>query len=458
MDIFSRELIYLKTKKNNLLKMNIYFTKTQKKMNPEIIEWNDMIGMSNSLLDLNLTYQYSKGYLEFEKIPIKNIFHKVKFYIAKNIIAKFTWEDFIPIYVEKVILDNISLIEFPPKENFYMLQILEIKNSNVKYFPWKNIPNYLKSLNLSYNKLAGKINLSNTKQLRFIDLSHNSIESIDLPYDAHTVNLSYNKIKLIDFYNPLMYADFSWNCLVEFTGSKWLEKCNISHNSIKQFNISSSQKIYDINCSYNLIEDTVDFKNNKFLSKINFSNNKISNVEGLESLSSLEFCDFSFNLIETMIIPFISKISVNNNPLQYFEFINRPKTTGFSFTDFINGESSSNPIVGMVSNFLQDKLKMNRIDENNNNNLKNKNEIEKFYLDLSNLEIQEFPVDYNYNQGIIHIYFYNNDFIEIPYHPNFHIHLGRRQYYNWLNDCKDNLYSIKLNQLEMQKFLIIDSE
>lgn len=440
--------------------MNIYFTKIQKRMEVEKIDWNDIIGMSNFELNVNSIYQYNKGYLETDKIPVEKIRKRLQFFFYRNK-NKFEWPKLVPVFVDHVKLENVGNISFPPWTHFQYIQFLEITNCNIKYFPWKNIPIFLRKLNLSNNKLVGHINLSACKQLRFIYLSHNFIESIDLPYDANTVDLSFNKIKYIDFYNPLMFANFSWNCLTEFTGSKWLEKVNLSHNSIRICSFQNSLKINNINCSFNMIENVIDVSKNIHVTKLNLSNNKITGVDGIENLVSLEFCDLSNNLIETFIIPIITKCALNDNPLQYFEFVNCIKSSGFSFTDFVNGENMNNPILNLMSNFLQDKLKMNRVDQSSGvSSSKKKTQNEKYYIDLSNTNIQEFPEDYNYIQGEIHIFFYNNCNIEIPYHPNVHIHLTRKQFYNWKNVRVDENINtnVKLNQLEIQKFYIIDKE
>lgn len=442
--------------------MNYYFKTYQNRQN---IDWEELIGISNFDVSYKEFYNYSKLYIEnVQPSDIKNV--SLQFYKRKND-SEINWDKEIPKRIRRIHIESVAFVSIN-NPIFMGLESLYIINCNINIFPWRSIPVTLRHINLSKNNLCGHISLSHTKNLRFIYLSENYIESLDLPYDCNTADVSYNKCKFIEFYNPLMFANFSWNNLSDFKGSKWMERCNLSHNSLKNVDFSQSNKIGDINLSFNNLTNTLNFGNCKLLKKINISHNKVKNVDGIEFLGELESFDASHNDIETFIVPIIRRVNIQNNPLQYFEWLVEPVSDGkggFNFTDFLNGDNpNSNPLLNMASNFLQDKLKMNKIDEMYGSKLPNMHRdkrIEKKYIDLSSTNIQEFPetsIIQKSNQINVelHILFYKNDFIEFPYHPKCHIHVGRMQMHNW-KKISTHLET-KLNQLENQEFFIIDSE
>lgn len=443
--------------------MNCYFKKFQSR---ESINWDDIVGISNFDLHYRELYSFTKIYLD--SLDPENIkFKKLLFYKRKNV-EYVDWQKEIPLHVRRLHLENIESINFRCP-SFIGLESLHIINCNLKNFPWRWIPVTLRHLNLSKNQLCGHVSLASTKNLRFINLSENRIESVDLPYDCNTADISYNKCKHIDFYNPLMFANFSWNCLTDFKASKWMERCNLSHNNLESVDFSVSLKISDINLSFNTLVHPINFEKCKLLKKLVLSHNRLPTVDGLEYLSELEFIDLSSNQIETFVIPFIRKVNLQNNPLQYFEWLVEPlskSTSGFSLTEFLNGESqSSNPILNMASGFLQEKLKMNKVDEmyvdGKCSARHAQSKPEKICVNLSKTNIQEFPetmIIQNSNRvnRELHIFFYDNEYVMIPYHPMCHVHIGRMQMHNWKKSNPG--MQIKFLQLENQDFYVVDSE
>jgi uncharacterized protein YjbI with pentapeptide repeats len=422
----------------------------------------NIIGFSNYDINIKETLNFHKKYMKKNIISdlIKNnlINYTVRFFHARNI-HMIDWQNDIPIFLKKVELEKINIISFPKKEYFDYMETCVIKNCNLIYFPWKHIPNRLRTLTLSFNNFKGHINLSNTC-IRFLDLSYNNIEFLDLPYDCNTVNVSHNNIKQLDFSNPMMFANFSFNCIEEFTGSKWLEKCNLSHNKISKVNFHNSSKLQEIDLSFNYLEgeSSVNFEKCKLLTKINLSNNQLTWVEGIQELKQLDFLDVSHNKIETMIIPIIKKSCFNNNPLQYFEwnYMLNDDSNGFSFTNLLNSNSGNqNPMIQYMTNYVQKTLKMDKIDElykEKENNIK----ISKKFVDLSNTNIQEFPNIENIDSKVIlNINFYNNDYIEIPFHPRVKVHVSENQINKWESTLEAETKK-KINLLKNQQFYITE--
>lgn len=422
----------------------------------------NIIGFSNYDINIKETLDFHKKYVKKNIINnlIQNnlINYTIRFFQARNI-HMIDWQNDIPTFLRKVQLEKINIITFPKKEYFDYMETCIIKNCNLVYFPWKHIPNRLRTLNLSYNNFKGHINLSNTC-IRFLDLSYNSIDFLDLPYDCNTVDVSHNNIKELDFSNPMMFANFSFNCIEEFIGSKWLEKCNLSHNKIYKVNFHNSSKLQEIDLSFNNLQgdSSVNFEKCKLLNKINLSNNKLTWVEGIQELKQLDFFDVSFNNIETMIIPIIKKSCFNNNPLQYFEwnYVLNDDSNGFSFTNLLNSNSSNqNPMIKYMTNYVQKTLKMDKIDELYKEK-ENIVKVSKKFIDFSNTNIQEFPNIENIDSKVIlNINFYNNDYIEIPFHPKVKVYVSENQINTWVSTLDEETKK-KINLLKNQQFYITE--
>jgi hypothetical protein len=421
----------------------------------------NIIGFSNYDINVKETLDFKKKFIKkniINEVFQKNLInHTIRFFQARNV-HMIDWQNDIPIFLKKVQLEKINIITFPRKEYFDYMETCIIKNCNLIYFPWKHIPNRLKTLNLSNNNFKGHINLSNTC-IRFLDLSFNHIEFLDLPYDCNTIDASHNNIKQLDFSNPMMFADFSFNFIEEFIGSKWLEKVNLSHNKISKVNFSNSSKLQEVDLSFNNLQgdSSINFEKCKLITKINLSNNKLTWVEGIQELKQLDFFDVSFNEIETMIVPIIKKSCFNNNPLQYFEWLNisQDDSNGFSLTNILNNNSNQNPMIRYFSDYLQKTLKMDKIDEIYDVKDNVKKPIKKF-IDLSNTCLEEFPYVENIDSKVIlNVNFYNNNYIEIPFHPKIKINVSENQINDWFSKVDLDKRN-KINLLKNQQFYVTE--
>ena len=436
--------------------MNIYFSEFQKDvLHPD---WSKVVGLSNYDINVRETYIFHKLHLTGNKINMCETDPKsvIRFY-RKRHSNNVNFETDIPLRTLEILLSSIENIIFPKSLNAYVtLEKLEITHCKLEGFPWRGIPGSLKSLNLSYNYLGGNINLSHTNGLRFIDLSYNRIENVHLPYDCNTANISNNKCTDIIFYNPMMHCDFSWNRLREFSACKWLETCNIAHNLLEKCNVQLSKKMIQLNASFNSLNGTLDVKDLKQLEKLNVSFNGLSWIDGLESCPCLQTLDVSNNCMETAIVPKVSRVSLQCNPLQFFEWHQPSNDSGFSLAGLINGDKQGNPMLNMASQYIQRVLKMNEIDKIYGE-CKGATGLVSVNVDLSKTNIQEFPDIMELQSNVIvHLYFYDNEYVDIPFHPRLHVHVGRKQIYNWRQTC-DESTRLRITQLENQKFFIVDN-
>jgi hypothetical protein len=180
-------------------------------------------------------------------------------------------------------------------------------------------------------------------------------------------------------------------------------------------------------------------------------------VEGIQELKQLDFFDVSFNEIETMIVPIIKKSCFNNNPLQYFEWLNisQDDSNGFSLTNILNNNSNQNPMIRYFSDYLQKTLKMDKIDEIYDVKDNVKKPIKKF-IDLSNTCLEEFPYVENIDSKVIlNVNFYNNNYIEIPFHPKIKINVSENQINDWFSKVDLDKRN-KINLLKNQQFYVTE--
>lgn len=437
--------------------MNVYFSYFQ--TDPDNINWNQVIGMSNYELPIQQIYNYHRLFISKKRIRRDKILFRTKFFVKKKS-HMIDFDKEVPHRTAKIEVEQIDQVVYPiALKSYESLESIKIVNCKLEGFPWKDIPNFLRELNLSHNNIAGNVNLSHTKNLRFIYLSNNRIENAHLPYDCNTVNLSHNCLKDVIFYNPMMVCDFSFNQLTDFQGSKWLENCDVSHNMIKQINLVNSLKLVQLNVAYNKLSETFSVTLFKLLNRLNISNNELNWIEGLENCGSLEILDASFNRFETLMVPKISQVNVSNNPLEYFEWHDISCVSGMSFSDVINGEKLSNPLFSGIHSMVYNSLNLNRVDElYSKDSFQNKQKsIDKKYVNMSNTKIQEFPeeLDLSLNQAL-HVIFYENTFVNIPYHPRLYIHIKKQQAELWMKMNPDS--KVKIEQSINQQFFTVDSE
>ena len=127
----------------------------------------------------------------------------------------------------------------------------------------------LMNLNLSHNRISDLTPLSKMMNLQKLDLSYNNIISISkLPYYAN-IYLEGNKKQYILSHNKI--TDIS--CI-----NNW----NITKSTDFSNGEGIDRRIYDIDLSYNQIENISGVKNYVRLKKLNLSNNKIKDIASLK--------------------------------------------------------------------------------------------------------------------------------------------------------------------------------
>lgn len=172
-------------------------------------------------------------------------------------------------------------------------------------------------INLSNRNLAKYEVPRNTHEL---DVSHNSIQVLAyLPESLQILNISYNKIAMIDSINPsncLHLLNLSYNRLISIEGIIHLNKL----------------KILDLSYNFLSADQLTHLKPLKTLKTLNLSHNHLSSVTAFDHLNFLDslielnmsFNDFLKIIIKTPMIS-MKKLILDNNKLTNLNLDNFPK-------------------------------------------------------------------------------------------------------------------------------------
>ncbi|GAW81225.1 leucine-rich repeat protein [Plasmodium gonderi] len=206
------------------------------------------------------------------------------------------------------IKDGLTQLEKTLKGDGYAFSNLICKNKNLDHIP-KEIEKYI--------------------HLKYINMSHNKIEDIDMLYELNNVvflDISYNLIKNLKKIASLCLK----NCVY----------LNLSHNLIKNVEDIKMTNIIELDLSYNNIEKMNIYFSNT-VKKLNLSNNNISNLDFKNKLNDLESLDLSSNPIKNLeffeITPNINYLKINNNTtLPISQLANLNSFKGLQYLDMQN--------------------------------------------------------------------------------------------------------------------------
>lgn len=232
------------------------------------------IKFPKNIITININHSiFLKKELHFNNIPTLQYL-----YLNNNMITKLTFNNLpnlliiwcehndlvsipenIPESVEELILNNneIKEINYIPRN----LKNFEISKNKISKI-YDNLPTTLESINLSDNYIYN-INSFNKNLIHLysIDLSHNYIENIDeiiFPINLKNLNLSYNRIKIIN-------NNFS----------EKIEEIFIQHNSLLEIPKELPNNLITLVCNNNNLEkipDTLPIKLEELYIHNNFIN------------------------------------------------------------------------------------------------------------------------------------------------------------------------------------------
>ena len=297
-------------------------------------------------------------------------------------------------YITKLTLNNIKTLE---------LDNLDIETSDIKGI---SIFSELVSLNLSNNKIDNIEELSKLSKISSLNIENNNITDLT-PLknleNLYILNASNNKnIKGFENIKSLAQLEIN-NCNIENIdiSNQKIIYLDVSNNNLKSISLNNNIEVLLMKNTG--IEHINDLKNIKEIGFLNLSENKITNLDGIEKIS-IDEIDLSNNNIQDYSklkeIKLLSLILENNNiqDITQFNEIN---------TQFLN--LSNNKIID-ISKYRNENVKTINLSNNPNikqydslkdtpniiiksNNITNAKDLEVLtnvqYLDISNNIIQD---------------------------------------------------------------------
>ena len=253
-------------------------------------------------------YQFKIGTIELGTYSSDNKFFKCSglnlkslifdSYLTNNIIIYKAFYELKYMNIEFNLIENLTI--FPPN-----LKILICGYNKIKYL--KNLPQTIKTIIAPHN-LIKHIDLINCNNLIELNLSYNNLtnENLLIPKKVNILNISYNKIKYINFKDTEIYnlnADYNFiNNIIELPNK--LEILSISHNELNYFKLDK----------YNSIK------------QLNLANNMIKKLSG--NFHNLTYLLISNNLLESLDANFkiLKNLYISNNNIKHIDIPNTVKT------------------------------------------------------------------------------------------------------------------------------------
>ena len=214
-------------------------------------------------------------------------------------------------------LNNFGII------NFRNLKILNLIDCNIKNLDFINSSAFsnLKEVNLQKNKIS-----------YFVDITHHKLEKLDLSYNNLKRNMVKPEINDISDLNFCSTVRLNKYLSLFFPQLKYL---NLSHNQIMSINILvqlNAVELKELNLSYNEIKNIDILKNVPFgkLKRLNLSYNKI---EELKDLDNLAFCNnieeinlmnneiVNLNVLRNVGLPKLKKLNLLHNDVNDFSVL-----------------------------------------------------------------------------------------------------------------------------------------
>lgn len=260
---------------------------------------------NDDLTDLNLSDN------NLQSINLRNNTNLINLNLDKNLFSEIDLsqntklEDFSMSYNRKygaTPLDIICPMSYINFENNSELKKVTISNSCLKKVKLDNTSK-LESLDLSYNKMGSiqeSIILSHSTNLKELNLSHNTLSSIDLSHNTklRELYLAHNSLTGIDLSekSALETVDLSNNQISSvdtLNDSVDLQYLDLSNSGLRSIILSSNTNLQILNLESNFLTE-IDLSSNNSLTTIDLSNNVLSSLD-LSGKNDLVSVDLEYN-------------------------------------------------------------------------------------------------------------------------------------------------------------------
>ncbi|RNA21015.1 chaoptin [Brachionus plicatilis] len=319
---FLRKMQYLNLRNNKLYRINSDLSDFAN------LDYLDL--MNNSIFDLNITANLTNLQLSHNNMIelTRNMFNNMKFLTCLNLSS-----NLVEVLGTGVFADLKQLKELYLKDNRIQLiepdwinpnnslKMLDLSNNLIENFSIKNFIN-LKYLNLSRNKIKFISDIGPAIKLLSLDISGNLFESVpvELSQNSEVINLSRNRMKNLHFLknmncSNLKYLDVSHNLIEsifpqDFQGCKSLKNLNVSNNRIRimEFPYLEKLTLLDVQSNHLVYLNRATLINLPNLEKFYASNNKILVLDSSSFNNNSRLIELHLNRNHLSKIPNISKL------------------------------------------------------------------------------------------------------------------------------------------------------
>jgi hypothetical protein len=219
---------------------------------------------------------------EFDSEKVKEIYNnykgkpKIELRIEDSKMENYKFLDLSKLDINDIYFEQIINLE-RIKKILERIEFLDLSNNKLKKFP--DLSNYknIKFINIAFNEVDGEIEFNNldeltchnneikritSKKLKRLNASNNKLIEIELP-NIEILIVNFNKLNYIPSYLNLKYLECIDNELVNIDNMINLEELYIGNN--KLLRINNMPKLLLLNCINNPVEKIKYFPNLKML-------------------------------------------------------------------------------------------------------------------------------------------------------------------------------------------------
>ncbi len=190
-------------------------------------------------------------------------------------------------------------------ENAKNLQTLDLSNNTIRSIDSLQHLTGLKKLVLYRNVVEDLSPLASCTSLSYLDISFNALTTLSPIYKLSSLNTLYAEENEI---SEIAFTEHMSN----------LEYLSLAHNNITDVSsIAACNKLIELNISSNTIHDLSPLSQLYYLTVLNFANNNVSAIPSFDSSCALTIIDGSNNQITNLSplsgLPHLSEVIMDNN-------------------------------------------------------------------------------------------------------------------------------------------------
>lgn len=346
----TKDLIYLELPDNDFTSIDLSNCPKLEGLNLSGNKFEEIEIKNETLKDLNL----SKNDLQI--IHLGSLVNLESLNVSVNILRSQYWMEWPKAPNLKNLNVGYNLIYELDLKEYPNLETLICNNNNIEYLDLQYTPN-LKELTAFYNGIKD-IDLSPCSELQTINMMGTQITDIDISENAYLENviLSNNKLKEVNVENNIC-----------------LKNLEVNNNNLTELDLSNNSDLNRLNYAKNNIKE-IDFSNNRKLNYLDCSENGIENIN-TEQLTKVDTLICKYNKLKSIELPYMEYLTTLDCSSNYLtELVVKDNLY------LANVNCFDNQIKSIDFTDLTDIISLNI-----NSNLIDKDNMEKIFLDIPDI-------------------------------------------------------------------------